>query len=61
MELQSMQMFKKHIYNHHTEYDVKVKYGKTVEEFIGDYYMKRFRESTLKMVVKGTHEKMIEA
>ena len=56
-----MQMFKKHIYNHHTEYDVKVKYGKTVEELIGDYCMHQFRESTFKMIVKGTHEKMVEA
>jgi hypothetical protein len=34
---------KKHLFKDHNDNDVRAKYAVTLEEFIGPYYMERFR------------------
>ena len=37
-------MLKKHVYWNHSEFDVKAKYLVSVEDYIGEYYLDRFRD-----------------
>ena len=54
-------MLKKHVYWNHSEFDVKAKYLLSVEDYIGECYLDRFRDQVFRLLTKGKLQDHLEA